>query len=94
MNTRKIAYGLLVLSFVMIMSGSFSSFMRDLRDDHQQVLRIMDDVSGIFEGFSTKTTAFEDFRDELYNDVLGNVYYDTMFVTDEMVKDKLKSMKN
>ena len=90
MNTRKIAYGLLVLSFVLIMSGGFSSFIRGLRDDHQQVLHRMDDVSLQFEGFSTKTTLFEDFRDELYNDVLGNVYYDTMFVTDELVKDKLK----
>ncbi|MBP5678894.1 MAG: hypothetical protein J6X28_03605 [Bacilli bacterium] len=89
MNIRKIAYGLLCLSFVLLFSGGFSSFLASLRNDHQQVLRRMDDVSGTFESFSTKTTHFEEFRDELYTEVLGNVYYDTMFVTDEKVKETL-----
>ena len=50
----------------------------------------MEDVSGVFESFSTNTTVFEEFRDELYNDVLGNVFYDTMYATDASVKEKLK----
>ncbi len=90
MNTRKIAYGFLCLGFLLLMTGGFSSFIISLKDDHQQVLHRMEDVSGLFEGFSTKTTAFEEFRDELYNDVLGNVYYDTMVVTDDAVKEKLR----
>lgn len=90
MNIRKITYAFFCLGFVLLMTGAFSSFIVGLKDDHQQVLHRMEDVSGLFEGFSTKTTAFEDFRDELYNDVLGNVYYDTMLVTDDAVKDKLK----
>lgn len=89
MNTRKLAYLFLSISLVMIVAGSFSSFLIGLREDHQRVLRRMDDVSGIFEGFSTNTTMFEDYRDELYTEVLGNVYYDTMFKTDETVKGKL-----
>jgi len=94
MNIRKIAYGLLCLSLVMIFSGSFSSFIINLQNDHQKVVRRMDDVSGVFEGFSTKITIFEDFRDELYTEVLGNVYYDTMYVTDEMVKSKLSEYED
>lgn len=89
MNTRKLAYLFLSISLVMIVAGSFSSFLIGLREDHQRVLRRMDDVSGIFEGFSTNTTMFEDYRDELYTEVLGNVYYDTMYKTDETVKGKL-----
>ena len=90
MNTRKIAYGLLALSFILIIAGGFSSFFKGLKADHQEVLRRMEDVSGIFEAFSTNITIFEEARDELYNDVLGNVYYDTMFATDEEVKGKIK----
>jgi len=89
MNTRKLAYLFLSISLVMIVAGSFSSFLIGLREDHQEVLRRMEDVGGIFEGFSTNTTLFEDYRDELYTEVLGNVYYDTMYKSDETVKGKL-----
>ena len=90
MNIRKLSYGFFCLGFLLLVTGIYSSFITSLQNDHQQVLHRMEDVSGLFEGFSTKTTAFEEFRDELYNDVLGNVYYDTMVVTDDVVKDKLK----
>ena len=66
MNIRKLAYGFLCLSLVLIISGGFSSFLVGLKEDHQEVLRRMADVEGIFEGFSTNTSLFEDYRDELY----------------------------
>lgn len=73
----------------MLISGGFAAFLTGLRKDHQIVLRRMEDVSAIFESFSTNTTAFEEYRDVLYTDVLGNVYYDTMHATDSAVKAKL-----
>lgn len=90
MNTRKMAYLFLGLGFVLLISGGFSSFLVGLKADHQQVLRRMDDVSGVFESFSTNTTIFEDFREQLYGDVLENVYYDTMFQMDKDVKSKFE----
>ena len=87
---RKIEYALFGIGLVLLISGGFSSFLLGLKSDHSEVLRRMDDVSGVFESFSTNTTVFEEFRDELYNDVLGNVYYETMFLTDSTVKQKLK----
>lgn len=89
-KVRKLTYFLLCFGFIFLISGSFSSFLTGLRTDHQEVMRRMEDVSGVFESFSTNTTVFEEFRDELYNDVLGNVFYDTMYATDASVKEKLK----
>ena len=94
MNTKKLTYLFFTLSMVFLISGGFSSFLINLKEDHQAVLRRMDDVSAIFEGFSTNTSIFEDYRDTLYTDVLGNVYYDTMYVTDEMVKSKLSEYED
>ncbi len=89
MNVRKLSYMFLSIGLILIISGGFSSFLINLREDHQQVLRRMDDVSSIFEKFSTNTSIFEEYRDELYTEVLGNVYYDTMYKKDNDVKDKL-----
>ena len=89
MNMKKLIYIFFTLGFVLLISGGFSSFLINLREDHQEVLRRMDDVSAIFEGFSTNTSIFEDYRDNLYTDVLGNVYYETMYSTDDAVKEKL-----
>lgn len=91
---RRFAYVILCLGIILIVSGSFSSFLSGLNNDHQEVLRRMDDVSSEFEAFSTNTSAFEDFRDELYNEVLGNVYYETMFETDKDVKEKVSNYEN
>ena len=79
----------MTLSFIMIISGGFSSFLINLREDHQEVLRRLEDVSAIFESFSTNTTAFEEYRDVLYTDVLENIYYDTMYETNPKVKEKI-----
>lgn len=94
MNIKKIAYGILCIGLVLLISGCFSSFLISLQNDKSEVLRRMDDVGSEFEAFSTNTSIFEDVRDELYNEVLGNVYYDTMFTTDEAVKNKLSNYEN
>ena len=89
MNIRKLAYIFLTLSLVMIISGGFSSFLINLREDHQAVLRRMDDVSLLFEGFSTNTSIFEEYRESLYTEILDNMYYETMYTSDDTVKEKL-----
>ena len=94
MNIKRIAYGLLCVGLVLLISGCFSSFLISLQNDKSEVLRRMDDVGSEFEAFSTNTSIFEDVRDELYNEVLGNVYYDTMFDTDDSVKNKLSNYEN
>ena len=93
-NINKLAYGILCVGLILLISGCFSSFLISLQNDRNEVLRRMDDVGAEFEAFSANTSIFEDYRDELYNEVLGNVYYDTMFYTDDNVKNKLSNFEN
>ena len=68
MNIRKIAYGLLVLSLVLIISGSFSSFLIGLRKDKENTLNLMKVVDDEFETFSANTSVFESFREDSEGD--------------------------
>ena len=88
---KKIAYGIMSISIVLIVAGSFSSFLKGLKEDHNVVLRKMDDVTVEFETFSTNTSIFEETRDELYNEILGNTYFETMFEEDQEVKNKISN---
>ena len=94
MKTQKIGYLLLCLSLVLIISGGFSSFLSGLEKDREEVMRRMEDVDAEFEGFNTNTGIFEEYRDNLYTEVLGNVYYETMHDTDESVKSTLSSYES
>lgn len=94
MNYRKIAFAIMTLSFVMIMSGGVSSFVLGLKADRRETYNRMNDVSDTFEIFSTNTSVFESFRDELYVNILENIYYDTMYNDDASVKNKLSNYEN
>jgi len=93
-KSRKIAYIMMTLSFVMIISGSVASFVINLQEDRETMYKRMDDVNNTFEVFSTNTSVFESARDELYNIVLGNVYYETMFMEDVNIKTRLSNYEN
>ena len=94
MNGKKIAYMLMTLSFVMIISGGVSSFVLGLKADRIETQKRINTVNNEFETLSTNTTIFENVRDELYNKTLSNVYYDTMDKDDEKVKEKLSNFEN
>ena len=91
MKSKKVIYCLLAISGVLIISGGFASFVFGLKNDREETFRRVSDVNNEFETFSTNTSIFESFRDSLYNEVLGNCYYDTMYQNDASVKEKLKS---
>ena len=88
MDSKKIAYILMTFSFVLIVSGSVSLFLIGLKNDRNETYKRMDDVSNSYEVFSTNVSVFENVRDELYNNILGNVYYDTMYTNDLVIKNK------
>ena len=75
MNSKKIAYVLMTLSFIMIISGGVSSFVLGLKADRIETQKRINTVNNEFEVLSTNTTIFENVRDELYNKILSNVYY-------------------
>ena len=94
MNYKKLAVVMMTISFVLIISGGVSSFVMELNRDHQETYNRMYKVDDEFEVFSTNTSVFESSRDELYNVVLSNVYYDTMYDEDKEVKNKLSNFEN
>lgn len=94
MNGKKIGYILLTLSFIMIISGGVSTFILSLKADRDATYNRMDDVTDSFERFSTNTTVFENIRDELYNNILSNLYYENMFVNSASVDNKLSNYES
>lgn len=94
MNLRKISFTIMTFSFVLMMAGGVSSFVLGLQKDREETLNRMYKVDDEFEVFSTNTSVFEEVRDELYNVVLSNVYYDTMYDDDKSVKNKLSNYEN
>lgn len=94
MNSKRFASILLTLSFVMIISGGVSSFLMGLKADQLETQKRIGIVNNEFETLSTNTTIFESVRDELYNKVLSEIYYDTMNKDDKKVKEKLSNFEN
>ena len=78
MNIRKFAYFIMTFSFILIVSGSVSTFVINLRNDQNATRQRMVVVGDKFEDFSANTSVFESFREELYGGVFDNVYFDTL----------------
>ncbi len=91
MNYKKVSFVLMTISFVMIISGAVSSFVFSLKSDQVQTRARMTSVSDEYESFSTITTKFEEAREELYQNVFNNTFFDTMAQTDASVKTKLSN---
>lgn len=85
---------LLGIALLSIFTGSVAVFIINLRADQATVLKRMGNVSNIFEEFSTNVSIYEEERDKLYSEVLSNLYYDNMFVTNEPVKERLSNYEN
>ena len=94
MNMRKIAYFIMTFSFILIVSGSVSTFVINLRDDQNATRQRMVVVGDKFEDFSANTSVFESFREDLYGGIFDNVYFDTLYSNDINIKNKLSNYEN
>lgn len=88
MVSRKYAYYLLALGIVLIISGAFSSFLVGLKKDRELVVRRMDDVSSAYETFNTYVSFYGDYREDFHESILENLYYETMYNSDTLVKNE------
>ena len=91
MKGKKFAIILFVIGFILLISGGVASFLFSLKEDRALTLERMVVVNDEFEEFSTSTTAFEAYRDELYNNVLGSLFYDTLGADDANIKNVLSN---
>lgn len=94
MNYRKIGYALLTLSLILIISGGFSTFLVGLREDKENTLNLMKVVDDEFETFSANTSVFENFREDLYEDVLGGVVCDQLIQKNNDITNKFSNYEN
>ena len=94
MNYRKIGYALLTLSLVLIISGGFSSFLIGLRKDKENTLNLMKVVDDEFEVFSANTSVFENFREDLYEDVLGGIICEQLVQNNKDITNKFSNYEN
>ena len=91
MKGKRVAFVCLMLSLVLLISGGVTSFLVSLKEDRELTLKRMVVVNDEFEDFSDSTTAFEAYRDELYNNVLGSLFYDTLGNDDANIKNVLSN---
>lgn len=91
MKGKRAAFVCLMLSLVLLISGGVTSFLVSLKEDRELTLKRMVIVNDEFEDFSNSTTSFESYRDELYNNVLGSLYYDSLGNDDVNIKNVLSN---
>lgn len=91
MKGKRVAFVCLMLSLVLLISGGVTSFLVSLKEDRELTLKRMVVVNDEFEDFSNSTTSFESYRDELYNNVLGSLYYDSLGRDDANIKNVLSN---
>lgn len=88
---RNIAFLMVGVGFLMIFSGCVSSFVIGLKSDQASVRARMEDVNHTFEEFSTSVSLYEEQRDLLYSQILSSFFYETMYVEDVIVKNRLSN---
>ena len=88
MLSKKYIYYILALGLVLVIAGGFSSFLNGLKADRELVARRMEDVSSVYEAFNTDVSLFGDYREDFHDSILENLYYETMYNSDTLVKNE------
>ena len=90
MKAKTFAVAILMISIIMIISGTVCAFVVSLKEDREATQARMLVVNDEYEGFNNSVTSFEEAREALYNQYLGNVFYDTLANDEPMLKEKVK----
>ena len=91
---KRLASYFFVAGLVLIISGFFSMYLNGLKEDREKVLARMGDVSTEYEKFNTNVSLFGDFREDLHESVFENLYFETMYTSDQLVKEELKKYED
>ncbi len=94
MKSKNFPIYLICIACLLIFSGFVSSFIISLKNYQAVVLKRMGNVNNIFEEFSTNVSLYEEKRDLLYTNYLSNLYYDTMYNNNAIIKGELTSYEN
>ena len=86
---KRLASYAVVAGFVLITSGVFSAYLLGLKSDREEVLARMGDVSAEYEKFNTNVSLYGDYREDLHESIFENLFFETMYTSDKLVKDEL-----
>lgn len=90
-RVKSFAVFLFAFSIMMIISGTVGTFIVSLKQDQELTQARMIVVNDTFEDFNMGVSAYELERDNLYTEVLGNLFYDTLMNEDANLKNKLSN---
>lgn len=93
-KVRNFGVLLFVISIIMIISGCISTFIISLKKDQKMTQARMVVVKDAFDDFNSSVSLYENERDILYTESLGNLYYDTLASNDEAFKNKLSNYES
>lgn len=81
-------YVILIVGILLIISGLISSFIISFQNDKKETLKRESKVERIYNDFYNKSTRFNETREDIYNNILNDTYYDLVIENDSIYKNK------
>ena len=69
-------------------------FLTGLKQDREKVLARMGDVTAEYEKFNTNVSLYGDYREDLHESLFENLFLETMYTSDKLVKEELLKYEN
>lgn len=81
----------LIISLIvlLIFVSLISFFVISFNNDRKKTLKKMDNIIILYDKFSSKVDSFNTIREDIYGNVLSNVYYDTLKANYDLWNTKL-----
>ncbi len=84
---------MILIGFLLIVIGIISYIIINYNDDQAEVKKRMDIVLNTYDTFKTDVDSFNTIRDNIYNEVLQDMYYETLKNNDTRFKELFNSYK-
>ena len=84
---------MILIGFLLIVIGIISYIIINYNDDQAEVKKRMDIVLNTYDTFKNDVNSFNTIRDNIYNEVLQDMYYETLKNNDTRFKELFNSYK-
>ena len=84
---------MILIGFLLIVIGIISYIIINYNDDQAEVKKRMDIVLNTYDTFKSDVDSFNTIRDNIYNEVLQDMYYETLKNNDTRFKELFNSYK-
>lgn len=84
-------YLIIIISIVLIISGLISFFIISFQNDKKETIKRMSQVEKNYTKFLSEATKFDDTREDIYNTIFNDTYYDAIIENDSTYKTKFSN---